>query len=189
VLWLLSEHFFPQLLPPLVTVRQFNCETNQAGPDCTPSQCPSADSDRATLRCRGRRLDVCGLPLRQAAKPRLVRGGGKLCGRHWIYVRALGRPSQIILPIPAYFGRILLLVPSNHARYFATFCITSGTFTTIGITLAWCPQPDFFLTHPSDDDSRRPQLGIRDQEGNRHPYAHGYWTLREHSRLSPLPYH
>ncbi|THH14409.1 hypothetical protein EW146_g5918 [Bondarzewia mesenterica] len=33
---------------------------------------------------------------------------------------------------------LLLTVPSNnHVRYFATFCITSGTYTTIGITIAW----------------------------------------------------
>ncbi|KAJ3885884.1 MFS general substrate transporter [Lentinula edodes] len=33
---------------------------------------------------------------------------------------------------------ILLFVPTNlHARYFATFCITSGTYTSIGIIIAW----------------------------------------------------
>jgi len=33
---------------------------------------------------------------------------------------------------------ILLIVKSNvHARYFATFCITSGTYTTIGLVIAW----------------------------------------------------
>ncbi|KAJ8081894.1 hypothetical protein PM082_007740 [Marasmius tenuissimus] len=33
---------------------------------------------------------------------------------------------------------ILLVVPTNlHARYFATFCITSGTYTAIGIIIAW----------------------------------------------------
>ncbi|KAL6306376.1 MFS general substrate transporter [Sparassis latifolia] len=36
-------------------------------------------------------------------------------------------------------GYILLLtVPhNNHVRYFATFCITSGTYTTIGVVIAW----------------------------------------------------
>jgi hypothetical protein len=34
---------------------------------------------------------------------------------------------------------LLLTIPDNdHARYFATFCITSGTYTTIGIIIAWC---------------------------------------------------
>ncbi|KAF6764168.1 major facilitator superfamily domain-containing protein [Ephemerocybe angulata] len=33
---------------------------------------------------------------------------------------------------------ILLLAKHNvHALYFATFCITSGTYTTIGLTIAW----------------------------------------------------
>ncbi|PIL23422.1 MFS general substrate transporter [Ganoderma sinense ZZ0214-1] len=33
---------------------------------------------------------------------------------------------------------ILLAVPENvHARYFATFCIVSGTYTTIGVIIAW----------------------------------------------------
>jgi len=33
---------------------------------------------------------------------------------------------------------ILLFVPTNlHARYFATFCITSGTYTSIGLIIAW----------------------------------------------------
>jgi len=33
---------------------------------------------------------------------------------------------------------ILLIVHTNtHARYFATFCITSGTYTSIGIVIAW----------------------------------------------------
>ncbi|KAH8103759.1 MFS general substrate transporter [Phellopilus nigrolimitatus] len=37
------------------------------------------------------------------------------------------------------FGYLLLLVvPTNvHARYFAVFCITSGTYTTIGLIIAW----------------------------------------------------
>ena len=34
---------------------------------------------------------------------------------------------------------LLLRIPDdNHVRYFATFCITSGTYTTIGLTIAWC---------------------------------------------------
>ncbi|EAU89471.2 hypothetical protein CC1G_07697 [Coprinopsis cinerea okayama7 len=35
-------------------------------------------------------------------------------------------------------GYLILLAATNvHVRYFATFCITSGTYTTIGITIAW----------------------------------------------------
>ncbi|KAI0763076.1 MFS general substrate transporter [Trametes elegans] len=39
----------------------------------------------------------------------------------------------------AGIGYVLLLtVPSNNqVRYFATFCITSGTYTTIGVIIAW----------------------------------------------------
>ncbi|CAA7267224.1 unnamed protein product [Cyclocybe aegerita] len=39
----------------------------------------------------------------------------------------------------AGIGYLLLLtvVDDNHARYFATFCITSGTYTSIGLTIAW----------------------------------------------------
>jgi len=33
---------------------------------------------------------------------------------------------------------LLLAVPDDeHIRYFATFCITSGTYTTVGIIIAW----------------------------------------------------
>ncbi|TEB34142.1 MFS general substrate transporter [Coprinellus micaceus] len=32
---------------------------------------------------------------------------------------------------------ILLLSHNMRSRYFATFCITSGTYTTIGLTIAW----------------------------------------------------
>ncbi|CAL1699503.1 unnamed protein product [Somion occarium] len=33
---------------------------------------------------------------------------------------------------------LLLTVPDdNHVRYFAVFCITSGTYTVIGVTIAW----------------------------------------------------
>lgn len=37
------------------------------------------------------------------------------------------------------FGYLLLLTVAhnNHVRYFAAFCIVSGTYTTIGLTIAW----------------------------------------------------
>jgi len=36
-------------------------------------------------------------------------------------------------------GYLILLTvhTNNHAKYFATFCITSGTYTSIGIMIAW----------------------------------------------------
>ena len=39
--------------------------------------------------------------------------------------------------------RLLLVVANNkHVPYFATFCVVSGTYTTIGLIIAWCR---FFL--------------------------------------------
>ena len=37
-------------------------------------------------------------------------------------------------------GYLLLLTvhDNNHVRYFATFCITSGTYSVIGMVIAWC---------------------------------------------------
>jgi hypothetical protein len=33
---------------------------------------------------------------------------------------------------------LLTIANNEHVRYFATFCIVSGTYTTIGLVLAWC---------------------------------------------------
>jgi len=34
---------------------------------------------------------------------------------------------------------LVVLVPHNmHVRYFAVFLITSGTYTAIGVIIAWC---------------------------------------------------
>lgn len=34
---------------------------------------------------------------------------------------------------------LLLTVPdNNHVRYFAVFCIVGGTYTVIGMVIAWC---------------------------------------------------
>ena len=42
--------------------------------------------------------------------------------------------------------RLLLTVANNiHVRYFATFCVVSGTYTSIGLTIAWCKSPHFRL--------------------------------------------
>lgn len=37
--------------------------------------------------------------------------------------------------------RLLLVSTNVHVLYFATFCITSGTYTTIGLIIAWCMLP------------------------------------------------
>jgi hypothetical protein len=33
---------------------------------------------------------------------------------------------------------LLTVAHNDHVRYFATFCIVSGTYTTIGLVIAWC---------------------------------------------------
>lgn len=45
---------------------------------------------------------------------------------------------RIIALIIALF-RLLLAIPSNNrVRYFATFVVTSGTYTMNGSIIAWC---------------------------------------------------
>jgi len=35
--------------------------------------------------------------------------------------------------------RLLLAVAHNHhVQYFSVFCIVGGTYTTIGLVIAWC---------------------------------------------------
>ncbi|KAF8830563.1 hypothetical protein HHX47_DHR2000927 [Lentinula edodes] len=54
----------------------------------------------------------------------------------WISDRLQSRALASLVGGVGYL--ILLFVPTNlHARYFATFCITSGTYTSIGIIIAW----------------------------------------------------
>jgi len=49
-----------------------------------------------------------------------------------------GIPTSLSTALGGVGYLILLLVPNNlHARYFATFCITSGTYTSIGLIIAW----------------------------------------------------
>ncbi|KAF8893164.1 major facilitator superfamily domain-containing protein [Gymnopilus junonius] len=48
----------------------------------------------------------------------------------------------VLMGVASLIGAIgyllLLVVPNNnHVRYFATFCITAGTYTTIGLIIAW----------------------------------------------------
>ncbi|KAF9269417.1 MFS general substrate transporter [Marasmius fiardii PR-910] len=54
------------------------------------------------------------------------------------YLQSRGIFMMIATAIGGVGYLILLVVPTNlHARYFATFCITSGTYTGIGIIIAW----------------------------------------------------
>jgi len=49
-----------------------------------------------------------------------------------------GVPISIACTISAVGYLLLLVVHQNkHVRYFAIFCITSGTYTSIGLTIAW----------------------------------------------------
>jgi hypothetical protein len=52
-----------------------------------------------------------------------------------------------------YPFRLLLTVHDNiRVRYFAVFCITSGTYTTIGIIIAWCKPISLPAAALFDDD-------------------------------------
>lgn len=54
------------------------------------------------------------------------------------------KAHNIILALPS----LLLVIPNDvHVRYFACFCITSGTYTTIGLTIAWCAYFLYFIQH------------------------------------------
>ena len=47
---------------------------------------------------------------------------------------------------------LLAVAQDKHARYFATFCITSGTYAMLGAILAWCRSillPNLSLFAPS----------------------------------------
>lgn len=70
------------------------------------------------------------------------------CEFNWctgIPVRYLLVPSHLVVRSNHQINifSLLLRTPSdtleeNHVRYFATFCITSGTYTSISLTIAWC---------------------------------------------------
>jgi hypothetical protein len=36
------------------------------------------------------------------------------------------------------YSLLLAVADNNHVRYFATFCIVSGTYTMVGLIIAWC---------------------------------------------------
>lgn len=59
----------------------------------------------------------------------------------WSSDRLLTRgPFIVISSVVGGIGYVLLLAVAqhmNHVRYFATFCIVSGTYTTIGLVIAW----------------------------------------------------
>lgn len=86
-------------------------------------------------------------------------------------------------------GRILLTVHTNiHAQYFATFCITSGTYTSIGIIIAWCT---FYAVESVSSltvwSISCTQSWIRDQESDWHSYVYGYRAMWECPWIASLP--
>ncbi|KAI9507293.1 MFS general substrate transporter [Russula earlei] len=69
----------------------------------------------------------------------------------WSSDRLLTRgPFVVIANAIGGIGCVLLLAVAhnNHVRYFATFCIVSGTYTTIGLVLAW-------FTHNLGSETKR----------------------------------
>jgi MFS transporter, ACS family, DAL5 transporter family protein len=49
---------------------------------------------------------------------------------------------------------LLTIAHNNHVRYFATFCIVSGTYTTIGLVIAWCKRPPVARSRSLSADER-----------------------------------
>jgi len=62
-----------------------------------------------------------------------------LVGTCWISDRRQSRGIYLfIMSLVGVVGFLLLLFVQNvHVRYFATFCIVSGTYACIGVTIAW----------------------------------------------------
>ncbi len=60
-------------------------------------------------------------------------------GLGYLYANIFSHSLKFLGQLKLTLCRLLLVVPDNvHARYFATFCITGGSYTGIGLTLAWC---------------------------------------------------
>ena len=88
---------------------------------------------------------------------------------------------------------VLTVLDNMHVRYFAIFCITSGTYTTIGVVIAWCTlfgrvsvrhmcaRADTALAH----SLTQPRLG--DQEGDGYTIVHGDRAVRQCSGIASLP--
>jgi hypothetical protein len=75
---------------------------------------------------------------------------------------------------------MLVVLENQHVRYFATFCIVSGTYTTIGLIIAWCKLNSSLssvkrFTH--HEITSCAQFRIGDEEGYWNSYVHGDWTV------------
>ena len=109
--------------------------------------CPATDS--TTLCCHISHHHNLFVVIRPPPHPRTFHSDLGRGGRNRISVRFISknmRPishSMLIRNCAVrrdHARRLLLTVAQhmNHVRYFATFCIVSGTYTTIGLVIAWC---------------------------------------------------
>ena len=64
-----------------------------------------------------------------------------LGGIGYLYVCSFDPPSFFSGPYFCYFRLLLTVANNNHVRYFATFCVVGGTYTAVGLTIAWCKSP------------------------------------------------
>ena len=103
--------------------------------------------------------------------------------------RQLGRLAGSTITHVSY--RILLAVPSNnHVRYFATFCITTGTYVPIGVIIAWCacasPRAEARSSR-TDWLLSCAQSRLRNQEGGGDAAVYGDRTMRKRAGVASVP--
>ena len=59
-------------------------------------------------------------------------------GIGYVYALKLGQLFDANPKINKSYSLLLTVANDNHVRYFATFCVVGGTYTTIGLVIAWC---------------------------------------------------
>src|SRR5260370_39252469 len=97
---------------------------------------------------------------------------------------------------------LLTIANNEHVRYFATFFIVSGTYTTIGLVIAWCKHGRRTPTSPRLSPSswrtiaiavlltvvsRRSQLRLRNQARYGYPASYGHRAMRQYSQVASMP--
>lgn len=100
-------------------------------------------------------------------------------------LKNLGFPN-----IRCFHSLLLTVHNNNRVRYFATFCITSGTYTTIGLIIAWCmfqSSTQVLSVFLEILLTSRPQPRIRNEESHRYTNVHGDWPVWKCSRIPHLP--
>ena len=119
--WLLSQHSYPLSSKPSAFVSNFL----HFSPLCNPIMTIYIANARAQLM----------------TVPPYVVCAVVLCTCCYISDRIQSRGMLIVCTtITCGIGYALLLAVANnnHVRYFATFLVTSGTYTTIGLIIVWC---------------------------------------------------